>query len=466
LTGLGVVLTELGGDAAGAARLNERLLALSERAYGSTDARLRIPLQNLAINLRDLGNYDAAKAVAERSLAIAERAVGPTHANVASSLHTLATILAGLGDYAGAMQLFERATRINEELLRPSNPELARASWFIGDLFPLSGYGADDMDLFEGVLATRVNDDGLRYPHTSDSLSNLAAVLSSPEDYRRMRPLFERALESQERFLGPDHPEIAAAATNLALVLSGAGGDDAARPLYERALSIWEHALGADHPKVATAQVNLARLYLRSGNYDDAGPLLTRALVIQEKGLGPEHPDVAQTLSSRAELAAHTGSTIEAFATAARAEALAREHLRLTVRTLPERQALAYASSLPPALDLMLDLTSRRPSDDVMPTVAWDAVSRARATILDEVAARQRSAGTGDNKESAELAQTLASARQRLAALMVRGIRHDSPQRYRRLLDRARADKDRAERALAEQSTKFLDEQSRNRVAS
>ena len=52
-------------------------------------------------------------------------------------------------------------------------------------------------------------------------------------------------------------------------------------------------------------------------------------------------------LSSRAELAAHTGATTEAFATAARAEALSREHLRLTVRTLPERQALAYASSLP-----------------------------------------------------------------------------------------------------------------------
>ena len=109
------------------------------------------------------------------------------------------------------MRLFERATRINEEVLRPSNPESARASWFIRDLFPLSGYGSDDMDLFERVLAIREKNGGLADPRTAESLSNLAAVLSSAEDYRRTRPLFERALASQERFLGPDHPEVAAA---------------------------------------------------------------------------------------------------------------------------------------------------------------------------------------------------------------------------------------------------------------
>ena len=88
------------------------------------------PLQNLAMDLRDLGRYAEAKAVAERSLTIAESSLGPTQPEVASSLHTLATIVAATGDYAEAMRLFERATRINEEVLRPSNPERARAAWF------------------------------------------------------------------------------------------------------------------------------------------------------------------------------------------------------------------------------------------------------------------------------------------------------------------------------------------------
>src|SRR5262249_47444240 len=159
------------------------------------------------------------------------------------------------------------------------------------------------------------------------------------------------------------HPEVAAAATNLAYVLSGSGDYETARRLYERALSTWEKTLGADHPNVATALLNLARLEMKTGNYQDAGPLLDRALAIQVKGLGAGHADVAATLISRAELAARTGARVEAFATAARAEALSREHLRLTVRTLPERQALAYASSRSSALDLVVQLASMRPGD-------------------------------------------------------------------------------------------------------
>ena len=463
LTGVSVVLSELGGDFAGSARLNERLLALSERTYGPTDPRLRTPLENLAMDLRDLGDYRAAKPLAQRSLVIAERAFGPKHAEVARSLYTLATIFAGQGDYGEAMRVFERATQINEEVLRPSNPEGARASWFLRDLIPLSGYGADEMDLFERVLAIREKNGGLRDPRTAESLGRLAAVLSSTDDFKRTRPLFERALESQEKFLGPDHPEVAASASNLAYVLSRSGDDHDARPLYERALGNWERSLGADHPKVATALVNLARLHVRTGNYDRAAPLLTRALAIQEKALGPEHPDIAITLSSRAELLAHTGNAAEAFATAARAEALSREHLRLTVRTLPEREALAYASSLPVALDLMLQLASTRPSDGELVTSAWNAVIGGRGVVLDEIAARNRAA-TAREAPDVALAESLASARQRLAALAIRGIRNDPPERYRQLLEQARADKDRAERALAESSAIFREDQSRSGI--
>ena len=458
LTGLALALSDLGGDFAGSARLTERLLALTEQLYGPMDPRLRTPLERLAMDFRDLGDYEHARPVAERSLAIAERAFGPTHAEVASSLHTLATILAGLGDYSGAMQLFERATRINEKVLRPSDPETARASWFIHDLFPLSGYGPDEVDLFERVVAVRENECGLCYPRTAESLSNLAATLSRAEDFKRTRPLFERALQAQEQFLGPDHPEVAAAVTNLATVLSGAGEIETAGPLYERALRIWETSLGADHPKVATALVNLARVHLNSDDYQAAGPLLARALAIQEKALGPDHPGVAVTLGSSAELAARTGATTDAFAMAARADAISRENLRLTIRTLSERQALAYSASLPSSIDLMVRLASTRPSDGEMSTAAWNAVIRARGLVLDEMAARHRSVSADQSGDAAKLVEALATARQRLAALSVRGVRNDPPERYRRSLELARAEKERAERALAENSARFRED--------
>jgi len=464
LTGVAVVLSELGGDFAGSARLNEQLVLFTERAYGPNDQRLRTPLENLAMDLRDLGDYAAAEPAARRSLAIAERTFGPKHPEVAQSLHTLATVFAGLGRYAEAMASFERATQINEEVLQPADPKRGRAAWFISDLFALSGYGPDDVDLFERVLAARERSGGLGNPRTAESLRNLAAVLSSPDDYRRARPLFERALGSQEMFLGPDHPEVGAAATNLADVLSRSGEDQLARRHYERALNIWESSLGVKHPKVATGLVNLARFHLKTGSDENAAPLLARALAIQQEALGPEHPDVVLTLRSQAELAARAGARAEAFSLAARADEIAREHLRLTVRTLPERQALAYASSFGADLDLMLSLASSESSGRGFLTQAWDAVIRDRGIVLDEMAARHRLARTGDTPDTVRLAEALGAARERLAALAVRGIRNDPPERYRRLLDEATAAKEGAERALAEHSVRFRDDQSRARI--
>jgi CHAT domain-containing protein/tetratricopeptide (TPR) repeat protein len=461
---LAQVLSEGAGDYAGAARLNERLLAGVEKTFGPNDPRLRLPMGNLALDLRDLGQYAAAEALAERSVATAERAFGPNHPEVAESLHTLATVLAAQGAYGEAMRVFERATRMNEQTLRPSDPEVSRAGWFIPDLFPLSGYSSDDATLFEEAVAIRERDAGLADPRTADSLTNLAAVLSSVEDYQRTRPLFERALASLEKALGPDHPQVAAAATNLAYVLAQAGDGAAAKPQYERALSIWEKSLGPDHPKVATALVNLAGLHANSGNHDDATRLLRRALAIQQKGLGLEHPDVAATLTSLAEVAAHAGATAEAFETAARAEALGREHMRLTARTLSERQALAYASSGASALDVILSVASKRRANTLTSTAAWNAVIRARGMVLDEMAARHRVASAAHDQETAALTKSLASARQRLSAVVVRGIRDDPPARYRRLLDQARSEKDRAERDLAEKSASFREDQSRSRV--
>ena len=462
LNGAAIVLKELGGDFSGSARLNERLLSLSERTYGTADSRLRAPLENLAIDFRELGDYPAAKSVAERSLAIAERAFGPNHIEVARSLHTLATVNAEMGNYGEALALFERAIRIDEEMLRPSDPDIGRASRVIPDLFRLEGYGADDAFLFEAVFLERNGD--LAGPNTNELLANLAALLSTPADYKRMRLLFERALASQERLRGPDHPEVAEAATNLAYVLSRTGDSEAATALYTRARNIWQKKLGPDHPKVATALLNLARIESESRHYDAAKPLVIRALKIQEERLGLQHPDVASTLTALADLDARVGSTREAFDAAARAEGIRREHIQLTSRTLSERQALAYASSGTGAINLMLSIGLAHPGDIARTQVAWNDVIRARGMVLDEMAARHRGANASDDFEIARMTAALAAARQRLATTIVRGPSRDSAEEYRRRLDLARTEKDRSERALAEKSARFRDDQARDRI--
>lgn len=462
LTGAAIVLAELGGDYAGSVRLNERLLTLSERLYGRVDPRLRVPLHNLTMDYRELGNYVAAKATAERSLAIAQHAFGPTHTEVATSLYMLATVDAELGEYGEAMRLFEQATRMKEETLHPAEPELGRGSWFIPGLFALSGYSGDDVTTFEQAATAREKS-AAGSTSAAQILTNLAALLTTPEEFNRTRPLFERALAMEEKVRGPDHPEVAAAATNLAYVLSHLGDDAGARSQYSNALRIWKLSFGSDHPKVARALLNLAGLELQAGNYAEARPLVTQALAIQQQRLGAEHPEVGATLVALADVYAHTGATNEAFNAALRAAEIRREHTRLTARALPERQALAYATSGASGIDMLLSIVSDHP-DAQLVTPAWDAIIRARGMVLDELASRNRVANVTDDPDVVALMQTLASARQRLAAVFVRGPGDTGLERYRAQLAQARTDKDRAESELAEKSERFREDLSTSQI--
>jgi CHAT domain-containing protein len=141
---------------------------------------------------------------------------------------------------------------------------------------------------------------------------------------------------------------------------------------------------------------------------------------------------------------------------ALRAEEIGRAHLRLTARTLSEREALRYASVRTKGLDVALSLAGRDPGGmGAAGRRAWDALVRSRALVLDEMAARQRTAAGTSDPEVAELEGRLQRARERLAKLVVRGPGGAAPGEHRRAIDRARQEKEDAERALAEKSAAF-----------
>jgi CHAT domain-containing protein/Tfp pilus assembly protein PilF len=451
----------LGGQYAEAARWDNELLKRLDSAFGRSDPRLRFPLDSLAQDLRDVGDYSGAQAAAERSLAISERTFGPNHPAVAKSLHTLATVVAEAGDDARAIQLLERAARLSESQPIDST---AGPLWALSDLFRASGVTSVDAQFFANLVTFRESRYGSARVAVGDALGDLAAVLSTDDDYRRARPDFEQALAAEEKSLGVDHPDVATIAINLANVVAGAGDDATAIPLYQRALGIREKALGPAHSKVAAVLSNLGRSELNAAQYSESRGHLERALAIQREKLGLDHPDVAVTLTSLAELEARTGATTEALQTATDAESISREHVRLTTRVLAERQALAYAASRASTIDLMLTLAARRPEDGRTAAAVWDGVIRSRGLVLDEMASRRRSAIGASDHEIAALAEALAAARQRLAALVVRGVRDDPPGRYRRLLEQARKDKDVAELDLAAKSARFREDRSRSEL--
>lgn len=400
---------------------------------------------------------------AARAIALKESALGPNHPEVASSVTRLAVLKNLRADYVGARRLYERALSIQEAAEGPDHPDVARTLGALAALFWKTGDYAQAKPLFERALAIREKALGPDDLEVAQSLSDLGTLLWKTGDYAGARPRFERALSIRLRKLGPDSPWVAASLNNLGMLLHSTGDLAAAKHAYEEAMAIREKTLGPEHPRVAAGLSNLGNVLQDLGDYTAARRLQERALAIREKAFGPEHPEVAQSLANLAEVLALSGERAAALERALRAEAIRRKHVRLTARGLSEREALAYASAADSGLHLALTLAAESGSGSTSARDAWDSLIRSRALVFDEMAARARAIPSTTEPETARLARNLASARERLARLVVRGPGGPG-EPYTAAVERAAREEERAERDLAENSAAFRQELGSNRL--
>ncbi len=445
--------------------LMERALAIREKKLGPENPDIARSLNNLAQILKRMGAYAEAKPLHERALAIWEKQLGPEHPNVAVTLNNLGTLFLAMGAYEEAKPLFERALAISEKQLGPEHPSVANYLNNLGKLFLTMGDYAEAKPLFERALAIREKKLGHEHPSVAWSLSDLGSLFRAMSSYAEAKPLFERALAIREKSLGPEHPDVALSLGDLASLLEETGSYAEAKALYERALAIREKSLGPEHPDVAVSLGTLALLFEKMGDYSDARALYNRSLTIEEKQLGADHPSLARTLADLGRLLAVMGESTPALKAALQAEEIGRDHLRLMARALPERQALGYASVRAAGLNLALSLAAERREEIPDSTQSvWDALIRSRALVLDEMGRRHQTLAEASDSEVSHLAESLASASNRLANLWVRGPEKEPPERYRKMLDEARSQKEQAERFLAEKSTTFREQQEKRMV--
>jgi CHAT domain-containing protein/tetratricopeptide (TPR) repeat protein len=438
-------------------------LALAERTLSSEHPVLSVYLRNLAAADNRLGNLSEAIASNERGLAIAEKALGESHFEVAGQLNDLAERRLAEGNYEVARRLYERALALMEKRLGPDHVDVAT------EVFNLARVRADLGDMAEarrqheraiGIWQRALGPD---HPFVGISLVALADLLVEQRLWRQALPLYERALAIRQRSLGPDHPDVAEAAQQLASTLARLGKTTRARELSEHALAIWEKK-AVDSPNFAAALASRADLLAELGEYEAARPLYERGLRMRARFLGREHPQYAEIQARLAVVYARLHQREAALAAALQAEQVGREHLRVTLRYLPEHQALSYAARRPTALPIALSLASTRVVDDAQAGLVFDALIRARASVLDEMAARRRGATGRMMPDVAPLWSALVAAQQRLANLAVHGPDARRPDQYLSLFDRARREKETAERALAERSATFKAELARTDI--
>jgi CHAT domain-containing protein/tetratricopeptide (TPR) repeat protein len=425
------------------------------RAIGMARATLRAghpglawTLISFAIPLDDLGLVGEARAIREEAVALAEVGLRADHPVVAVALNDLALSLIRQGDYAGARRLQVRALAIYDKWLGSENSFVTTLLQNLAILNVQIGDSIEASRLQRRAIATWERVVGPDHPYVAFSLDGFGEALAQAGRHREAVPLFERAVGIRERRLGTSSPRLAVSLAHLASSLHRLGSVRRASVLAARAANIWEQAGGSEG--LSDALVIQGAIRLDLGQYREAAHAYDRALQIRLAFLGDIHPSTAEARAGLAAALAALGRTNDALTAALQAEGLGRDHLKLTLGYLPERQALGYARTRPKGLNLALSVAAREDAGQVL-----DAVIRGRSLILDEIASRRRTRTGRAGDALAPLWSSLTSARQRLANLAVRGPASSNPRQYASLLDEARREKEEAERALMERSAEF-----------
>jgi tetratricopeptide (TPR) repeat protein len=389
----------------------ERALAIRRAVLRPGHPLASSTLSNLGVLFSQLGEYGAARAALEEALELRRAELGPAHRAVAKTLAQLARMHEDFGDRESAIAAYRHAIEIALES---------------GD---------------ECALSTAA------YMRSAASLSRLCSELVEA------RRLCDDAIAILRERDNPLHPEfLPDALAELGYIRIDQGDlTDAHEPLDE-ALDIAEHVTRDDALMV---RVRLARaaLYRKEKNGPAEHEQIRLAAQAAERANAGDDATRATVESELAASLARQSQTAAALDAALHAEELAREHVRATARALEERLAWSYASTRASGLDTALSIAgATRSADDA--ARAWDAEVRSRALVFDEMAARNRAArASGDALVAVRVAE-LARARKRLSNLAVREESEPSAAN-RAPLATARAERDAAERALAEASAPF-----------
>jgi CHAT domain-containing protein/tetratricopeptide (TPR) repeat protein len=430
------------GDNEAAESTWRRALALEDRLLRPLHPLRAITLRWLSVTARARGDLEASRLLLDEAVDAGEKSLAQCHRESTALIGDSALARAYEGDYTRASELYARSFAIKKRCfgLNHSSTATDLHNWAIlradmGQFEEAERTQRQAIGIWAAVL-------GANHPYVARGLDALAQVLARQRRFAEARATYERSLAIRMRTLGPQHPDVAWTLTNIAEILQSAGALSLARERADQALAIYARSGPGDEPDYRAHTLLLkGAILLRSGQ-PGADAVFAEALEARRQVFGPSHPLTAEAETAVATTTFENGQDDDALRAALDAEAVGRDHLRFTIRYLPERQALAYAERRPRGLDLALSILAGDHAPDG--GGVFDAVIRSRGVVLDEIAARARSGLRLDPARSA----ALQSARERFATLMLRSITGEE-EVTPGLLNEARQRKEDAERELA-----------------
>jgi serine/threonine-protein kinase len=261
---------------------------------------------------RKLALYDEAERLLRQSLERRRAVYGDTHPEVVKSLNELALFLRDRGEYGAADSLLQQVVETRQRLHGPRHPEVAAALMdrtYI--LRQLERYEEAEDVIRRAVTIQRARL-GAPSAELSEGLYNLAAVLRDEGQYAQAESTQRRSLAMIRRLTDGPHPGVAVNLNNLALVLEAQGKLAATDTTLQRAHAMMKTLYQPTHPELLAALRNLADTKLERGRLGEADSLARKVLALRRARGGTDHPAYGAVLETLGDIRRARGRYAEA----------------------------------------------------------------------------------------------------------------------------------------------------------
>ncbi|MDH6109834.1 tetratricopeptide (TPR) repeat protein [Kitasatospora sp. MAP12-15] len=312
---LATALPEAGHRGVGSANLRllvPHVTALLQRtAATAPSATLRLAVAT-AQQIHEVGDYQAALALAELTAQTALRAHGADHPDTLLAQHQQGDSLRRLGRLREAEQLLREVLGRREEFLGHDHPDTLQSAAVLSTPLYLLGQREESLALLERAISGQR---GALGDNHLETLRSRALVLEFLVDAGRFPDFLANGpatVADCEQFLGPDHGVTAIAYSNYAYGLLHAGTPQDAHAAAARALAARIRHHGTEHPLVYSAKLVLSWALMRCGSHQEAVALMRTAAAGRERLLGTDHPLSVKARILLAERLAAAGQPQEA----------------------------------------------------------------------------------------------------------------------------------------------------------
>jgi tetratricopeptide (TPR) repeat protein len=280
----------LQGEYGAAEELFRESIEIQRQTAEAETLELARSLDQLGGTLAIQARYEEAEPLLREALAMRRRLIpSGVHPDLTDSLNNLAVFLYEIGEFEETEQLFRESLDIDLRLLEENHPELAYAYNNLAVVLQDTKEFEAAQEYFQRALDIRLAGLGEQHPLTAQSLNNMAFLYYDQGDIERAMEFSRRALATYRSAYPGDHPDVAFGLQNLAGWLVEQGDYEQAAPLLEEALAMNQRALPSDHPNIAITQSGMAVLQYKTGRADEALATAALARASLAAAFGSEH---------------------------------------------------------------------------------------------------------------------------------------------------------------------------------